>query len=172
VIFELLIGASIAASSTAQPDLRVVEDVRGVREFRYVIDPATPPFVFQFVGDAENSPREIRCLRPGEATPFQVLDLLQDAAESCGDIESPYRGSLFFSAEDFDGDGFNDLRVLAFWGTGGETFFYYLWVPARSEFALGTAPGDFGPRRPGCIDGSPNPSLQRTTTGRSPGGCR
>jgi len=140
VFISLLYAGMLVAVAPpdTEPDLRVVEDVRGIHEFTFEMVPGGRPLRFEFVGDASNSPVEIRCYGPNEARPFQTLDLVRDAEATWGDIEVPYRGAQYLAAIDLDCDGSRELRVLAMWGaTGRELYFYYVWKRERARFELG-----------------------------------
>ena len=67
---------------------------------------------------------EIAVFIPGEETPFQILE-----AESTE--QHP------FSLEDFNADGYQDLRVEFYYGANGGSAAHYLWSPSRGEFVEG-----------------------------------
>lgn len=67
---------------------------------------------------------EIAVFIPGEETPFQILE-----AEST-ELHP-------FSLEDFNADGYQDLRVEFYYGANGGSAAHYLWSPSRGEFVEG-----------------------------------
>ena len=125
LILLCLLGAS--AAWAAEPVSPFLIDIRGSHSFKLPIVPREAPFTFEYVGNAENNPVEIRCFRPGADRPFQVIDL--------SSFEPPPRDAVYLSAADMNRDGYKDLRVLGAWGvTGNRSFAHYLWSPSTRRF--------------------------------------
>ena len=54
------------------------------------------------------------------------------------EAEPPYRGAPIVEGEDLDGDGWTDLRVMTFHGSGGHMFDVFRYAPARHRFEKDT----------------------------------
>ena len=130
------------------------DDVRGERTYRCVLRPGMAPLRLVLVGDpVENLIARVEIHRAGGVRPMQVLRDVQG--------EPPPRGTSSLVAEDLDGDGYLDLRVLRSWGaTGNTSYAVWRWAPAVGRFRLDpTLTGLSSPQRvPGrrCVRGRAN----------------
>ena len=68
-----------------------------------------------------DSTYEIAVSVPRAEEPFQILEVHSAEWEP-------------FSFEDFNADGFQDLRILYFYGADGGSAAHYIWSPSREEF--------------------------------------
>ena len=57
--------------------------------------------------------------------PIEKISVVQEGKEYDLDYEYETAGMPGVEIADFDGDGFNDFRVLSNWGTGGSWYCYY-----------------------------------------------
>ena len=80
--------------------------------------------------------------RYGWATLLLVRDLPSSSAPDTvlltEETERPYAGASILEGEDLDGDGWTDLRVMTFHGSGGRMFDVFRYDPARRRFARDT----------------------------------
>lgn len=75
---------------------------------------------------------DIHIYREGESEPFQELRVCSD-----------YLGQIF-SFEDYNADGYQDLRVFHDEGTGGQNSDHYVWSPSQEIFVEAPEPGVLG----------------------------
>ena len=70
-----------------------------------------------------------------------------------GETEPPYLGAPMVEGEDLDGDGWADVRVMTFHGTGGHVYDVFRYDPRRSRFAKDTVLSGMGNvhREDGCV---------------------
>ena len=139
---------SLAQSASPGP---AVEDLRAGATFRFQIHPSLPVHVFRLVGDpASNTVERIEVSRDGEATPFQILEDI--------DMEPPYRGARYFRTEDVNFDGYQDIKLLRWWGaTGNAGYAYWLFDPATRRFV-------FSPELSELSNPTPDPRTREITT--------
>jgi hypothetical protein len=67
---------------------------------------------------------------PGAAAAADTLKM--------GEGEPPYAGATLLEGEDLNGDGWTDVRVMTFHGTGGRMFDVFRYDPARRRFEKDT----------------------------------
>ncbi|MFB3922821.1 MAG: hypothetical protein ACE145_13940 [Terriglobia bacterium] len=109
----------------------VVEDVSEGAVFHFTIHAGLAPHTFKLVADPEfKTIDHIEAFIGSEARPVQTLT-------ECQMEEQPYRGADWFRAEDFNFDGYKDLRLLIAWGaTGNENACIWLFDPQTGRFAF------------------------------------
>jgi len=67
---------------------------------------------------------------PGAAVPADTLKMEE--------AEPPYAGATLLEGEDLNGDGWTDVRVMTFHGSGGRMFDVFRYVPSRHRFEKDT----------------------------------
>ena len=55
-----------------------------------------------------------------------------------GDLEIPYAGATWIEGEDLNGDGWTDVKVMTYYGSGGRMFDVFRYDPARQRFEKDT----------------------------------
>lgn len=110
----------------AVSDLR--SDLRGGAVCYFKINPNLPIYTFRLIGNQYNTIDRIEIIKGSENTVNQTLE---------ADIEEPpLSKSEFFSAEDINFDGYEDIRLMNWWGATGNTgYVYWLFDPQKSLFA-------------------------------------
>ena len=111
----------------------VVTDLRGGVECRFRIHPDLPIYVFHLIGNpADNMIDRIEIVPENTTAPMQVLDTNMG--------EPAYRDAEYFSAEDMNFDGYQDIKLLAWWGaTGNKGYVYWLFDPLKKRFVKNDA---------------------------------
>jgi hypothetical protein len=104
------------------------EDLRGGVECRFEIRPNLPVYKFHLIADAaSNTIVRIEIRREKDDSHSQILEV--------ENVESPYRGSEYFGTDDINFDGYQDLRLLAWWGvTGNSGYIYWIFDPKTGKF--------------------------------------
>jgi hypothetical protein len=130
---EGLLGCQVFPyEGEALPSADAVLDLRGGAECRVLVHVSLPAYVFHLVADSENHVRSIE-LRDGTRT-------IQTLAIDVNDFEPPYRGADFFGAEDVDFDGYQDIKLLSWWGvTGNKGYIWWLFDPKKRVFVRNDA---------------------------------
>jgi hypothetical protein len=115
--------AGVSSDSTF--DTTIVQDVRGVRRFEYLVRPGGPHFTLVVRGDsAYNQVTEFLLLRPGDTIPIQRIAAMPEA---------PPLHEPDVQFQDVNGDGYSDLRLLGAWGSGGLHWWTWHFDPRTSR---------------------------------------
>lgn len=123
-------GAARAPGDTV-PFADLLHDVRGITRFACPLRAGEPPADVDVVGDSSNVITELRVQAPGAAGP-QVLPAHGD--------EAPPLGLDYLEVQDFDGDGWRDLKLLDWWGaTGNLGWEIWRFDPVSRVFARDSA---------------------------------
>ncbi|HEX6750932.1 MAG TPA: hypothetical protein VF092_26830 [Longimicrobium sp.] len=64
--------------------------------------------------------------------------------EEPGEAEPPYAGGTILEGEDLNGDGWTDVRVMTFFGSGGRMFDVFRYDPRRGRFEKDTVLSEGG----------------------------
>jgi hypothetical protein len=103
------------------------EDLRGGAECEFEIHPDLPVYSFRLIADATSNTIVRVEISTEKDTPLQVLNIAS--------IESPYKGSKYFGIHDINFDGYQDIRLLAWWGvTGNQGYLYWVFDPQTGKF--------------------------------------
>lgn len=123
-----------AASSDSTFDTTVVQDVRGVRRFEYVVRPTGPRFTLVVRGDsADNQVAELLLFREGDSVAVQRIEAMPEA---------PPKGEPDIVFQDVNADGYTDLKVLGSWGTGGLSWWTWHFDPRTSRLVADSSAAD------------------------------
>ncbi len=134
------LARSQAANQPARPAQQsVTEDLAGGRSFKFTIAPNLPVFEFKLTpdvqppdqsGNAESTIKEIEVYRGDSPRAFQHL-----TGCDLEEMEPPGRGAEFFTAEDVNFDGYQDIFLETGHGaTGNESGCVWLFNPATGSF--------------------------------------
>jgi hypothetical protein len=121
----LLFSCSTAYCQVSDSN-RVQGNIRGVHTFDCQISPRLPVYTFAVVGDTDNYISEIRISVKGSTGVQQVLTGFG--------TEPPYKGSKYLQFEDLNFDGYKDIKLLAWWGSGGQGYNIWLFHPLKETF--------------------------------------
>lgn len=108
-----------------------VSEVRGKIEFVKSISSRLPDFRFIIVGDSGMSwVDSLKIYNVEDTTPKQIIELDAEFAVS------PFPKDLeYFFVEDYNYDGYKDIRILAWWGgSGGVAFIAWIYNPNTRLF--------------------------------------
>jgi hypothetical protein len=107
--------------------------------YQFKIHPTLPAMEFRLVWQQptestnDRTVQKIEVWRQGDAKPTQILDARMD--------ETPAEGQTdFFSAQDINFDGYQDIKLQIMWGaTGNRIFDFYVYHPATQQFVFSPA---------------------------------
>ena len=86
-------------------------------------------------GDASGIPTTVLIYDPpAAAAPSDTLSI----GDEPGDAEPPYAGGTILEGEDLNGDGWADVRVMTYFGSGGRMFDVFRYDPRRGRFEKDT----------------------------------
>ena len=102
-------------------DLPILCALRPERELRL-----TP------VLDRDGFPTAILVHEPASAAEARDTLRLSDPTDI------PYQGAAWIEGEDLNGDGWTDVKVMTFYGSGGHMYDVFLYAPARQRFERDT----------------------------------
>jgi len=106
------------------------EDIRPRLAFRCTLRAGRPARLVLETRDF-GDPAAVLVYDPPDAPAAADTLLLSEA-------EPPYRGAPIVEGEDLDGDGWTDVRVMTFHGSGGRMFDVFRYAPARRRFEKDT----------------------------------
>jgi hypothetical protein len=100
-----------------------ISEVRGKVEFVKRINPRLPDFRFVIVGDSDVGwVDSLKIFQADDTTLKQVIELDDEFT-----VSPLPRNQEYFFVEDYNNDGYKDIRILECWGgSGGE--FYIVWI--------------------------------------------
>lgn len=112
-------------------DNSYVSEVRGKVEFVKSISSRLPDFRFVIVGDSDVGwVDSLKIFQADDTTLKQVIEL--DAEFNVSPLP---RKQEYFFAEDYNYDGYKDIRILAWWGgSGGESYIVWIYNPKNKLF--------------------------------------
>lgn len=120
---EIQQGCESAANSSDQSSLSICH---------FAIHPELPIYTFHLNGDKTTNLVETISIYTNDTEPHQSLQAEMD--------EPPISSSHFFTTEDVNFDGYQDLKLLYHWGASGNTYYHYwLFDPTSQLFQRATA---------------------------------
>jgi hypothetical protein len=104
------------------------EDLRGGAECRFEIHLNLPVYKFHLIADASsNTIVRIEISAERDNSQSQILEV--------ENVDSPYQESEYFGIDDINFDGYQDIRLLAWWGvTGNKGYVYWIFNPQTGRF--------------------------------------
>lgn len=108
-----------------------VSEVRGKVEFVKSISSRLPDFRFVIVGDSDVGwVDSLKIFQVDDTTLKQVIEL--DAEFTVSPLP---RKQEYFFVEDYNYDGYKDIRILAWWGgSGGDSYIVWIYNPKNKLF--------------------------------------
>lgn len=100
--------------------------------YEFKIHPDLPAMGFRLIWQ-QHTVQKIEVWRQGDTHPMQILSARMDEAPADGQID-------FFTAQDINFDGYQDIKLQIMWGvTGNRIFDFYVYDPITRQFVFSPA---------------------------------
>ena len=106
----------------------ICADIREGCTFRVTINPTLPPYQIRLIANADNVLELVEITQLGVYP--RLIQVIKPSMQ-----EPPYKGAEYFIIGDINGDGYQDIQILDWWGTTGNTGHeHWLYNPEAQSF--------------------------------------